>query len=159
MQDSKITVIKNNHLSQEVWRYDGEVVKQTPDALLVKAFFNRPELPFHEIVLMEGDRFIELYPFTKWFNIYQIHDREDGKLKAWYCNITRPVRMTDRKIEYDDLALDLLVYPDRRQLVLDEEEFLGLHLSEAEQNQARRGLQELQSLFTRADNFDIWDCI
>ena len=64
MQDSKITVIKNNHLSQEVWRYDGEVVKQTPDALLVKAFFNRPELPFHEIVLMEGDRFIELYPFT-----------------------------------------------------------------------------------------------
>jgi len=156
MHKSKITVIKNNHLGKEVWRYDGKIIKRTPDLVLVEAFFNRPDLPFHEIVLKEGDQFIELYPFTKWFNIYQIHDPESGHIKAWYCNVTRPIRMIDHKIEYDDLALDLLVYPDRRQVVLDQDEFLTLHLSEAEQNQARKGLQELQGLFTQAENIDIF---
>ena len=156
MRDQKITIIKNNHLGHEVWRYDGKVIKQTPEAILIEAFFNRPDLPFHEIVLKEGDRFIELYPFTKWFNIYQVHDREDGTLKAWYCNVTRPVRMADGIIAYDDLALDLLVYPDRRQLVLDEDEFLDLHLDEVEKIQARNGLQELQKLFAQPEGIDIW---
>jgi hypothetical protein len=156
MQDSKIKVIKNNHLGQEVWRYGGEIVKLSPYVLLVEAFFNRPDLPFHEIILKEGDRFIERYPFGKWFNIYQIHDRDDGTLKAWYCNITRPVRMSDQQIEYDDLALDLLIYPDRRQLVLDEDEFYDLNLDEAEQYQAINGLQELKKLFADTNEFDIW---
>ena len=156
MREQKITIIKNNHLGHEVWRYDGKVIKQTPEAILIEAFFNRPDLPFHEIVLKEGDRFIELYPFAKWFNIYQVHDREDGTLKAWYCNVTRPVRMADGIIAYDDLALDLLVYPDRRQLVLDEDEFLDLHLDEVEKIQARNGLQELQKLFAQPEGIDIW---
>jgi protein associated with RNAse G/E len=53
---------------------------------------------------------VELYLFGKWFNIYEIYDRDDQLLKAWYCNITRPVRLLGNEVHYDDLALDLLVF-------------------------------------------------
>jgi hypothetical protein len=47
----------------------------------------------------------------------------------------------------------LLVYPDGRQLVLDEDEFAELELSEADQQQARRALGELQALFREPVSF------
>jgi hypothetical protein len=45
------------------------------------------------------------------------------------------------------LALDLLVFPDGRQIVLDEDEFNALPLSEAERQSALAALAELQALF------------
>ena len=58
-------------------------------------------------------------------------------------------------IRYADLALDLLVFPDGRQLVLDEDEFAGLDLPRILQEQARAGLRELQRLFTDNPDLDV----
>ena len=51
-------------------------------------------------------------------------------------------------LSYVDLALDLLVFPDGSQLVLDEDEFAALNLSPSEQAAARQALAELQSSFS-----------
>ena len=102
---------------------------------------------------------MELYLFDKWFNIYEIYDRDNGLLKAWYCNITRPVRVLGDEIQYDDLALDLLVFPDRRQLALDEDEFIALNLNEADQQNARSALKELQNLFSQNEKVNIRDLV
>jgi predicted RNA-binding protein associated with RNAse of E/G family len=67
-----------------------------------------------------------------------------GTFKGWYCNITRPARLSATEIWADDLALDVFVHPNGEQLVLDEDEFAELGLDEAEQTQARRALAELQ---------------
>jgi predicted RNA-binding protein associated with RNAse of E/G family len=45
------------------------------------------------------------------------------------------------------LALDLLVYPDGGQLVLDEDEFIALPLSPAVRTAARQALAELRNHF------------
>ena len=151
-----ITIVKNDYRGNEVWRYQGKIVKISPAGLIAEAFFSRPDLKLNDDVLLkEKDRFLELYLFEKWFNIYEIYDRDNGLLKAWYCNIIHPMRMDKNMLYYDDLALDLLVYSDGRQVVLDEEEFKALSLSEDEKFKARGAIDELMKLFEKNNPMDI----
>ena len=84
----------------------------------------------------------------RWYNILEIHDREDDRLKGWYCNIGKPAVMeAGNKISYVDLALDLWVAPDGTQTVLDEDEFAALDLDDETRSKARAALAELQALF------------
>jgi predicted RNA-binding protein associated with RNAse of E/G family len=141
-----VTVIKKNTLGQETWRYDGVVLRQQDHTIVIEAHFNRPDTPFHGILLKNGDRFIETYFTDRWYNIMEIHDRQDDTLKGWYCNVTYPAQVEPGIVSYVDLALDLLVYPNGEQLVLDEDEFAELDLSDQDQALARAALAELQKL-------------
>lgn len=135
-----------NTLRQETWRYPGKILTRTNNHILLEAYFNRSDFLFHEIVLARGDRFLETYFNDRWYNIFEIHDKSTDALKGWYCNVTYPAEFTDGMISYIDLALDLLVYPDGRQLVLDEDEFADLHLNDSDTEKARRALGELQQI-------------
>ncbi|MHC1783890.1 MAG: DUF402 domain-containing protein [Anaerolineaceae bacterium] len=145
-----VVVIKLNSEGQETWRYFGRVLKQSEEVILVEAFFNREDIPFQGIVMRTGDRFLEKYFLNRWYNIFEIHDREDDLIKGWYCNISKPAEVEDDRIAYVDLALDLLVYPDGRQFVLDEDEFTALKISDAERSKAVAALEELQIQFSNA---------
>jgi protein associated with RNAse G/E len=102
------------------------------------------------ILIRTGDRFMETYFTDRWYNIFEIHDREDDRLKGWYCNIGRPaVWEEDATLSYIDLALDLWVAPDGSQTVVDEEEFLALDLDDDTRAQALAGLAELRNMFAR----------
>jgi hypothetical protein len=150
MPDQDVWVIKRNIEGEETWRYPARVLGRRPGAVLIEAFFNRPDTPFHGILLGRGDRFIEAYYSRRWYNLYEIHDRLDGSLKGWYCNVTLPAQIAAQSISYVDLALDLLVYPDGKQLVLDEDEFAELTITPQVRRQAQDALQALQALFTPA---------
>jgi hypothetical protein len=139
-----VQVVKLNTLQQETWRYAGKVITRTPESILLEAFFNRPDRVFHGILLAEGDRFLEKYYTNHWYNIFEIHDKSTNALKGWYCNVTYPAVFANGTVSYIDLALDLLVYPDGRQLVLDEDEFTDLHLNVNDAKKACEALQELQ---------------
>lgn len=145
---NEVTVIKLNTQHEETWRYQGRILARDAHSILIEAFFNRDDLEFHDITLREKDRFIERYYDNRWYNIFEIHDREDDHLKAWYCNVTTPAEFSPDKIAYIDLALDLLVYPDGRFLVLDEDEFEDLNISEESQAKARQALATLIDLAT-----------
>lgn len=138
-------VIKKDLHGREVWRYRGRVLERQPQGVLLEAFFDRAEMPFFGLVLRPGDRFLEAYFGDRWYNIFEIHDRDTDALKAWYANITRPAEIGTETIAYVDLALDLLIYPDGQQKVLDEEEFAALPLSREERLQALAALGELQT--------------
>lgn len=138
-----VTIIKLNPQREETWRYDGRVLADDQHSMLIEAYFNRKDLPFHGITLKENDRFLERYYDNRWFNIFQIHNREDNKVKAWYCNITQPAEFSPGKISYVDLALDVLVFPDGSHLVLDEDEFDQLSLDADTREKALTGLDTL----------------
>lgn len=152
---SAVQVIKRNLAGQEVFRYSGEVVARLPQAVLVEAHFSRADLPFHGLTFGQGDRMLEAFYAACWFNIFQIHDRADDALKGWYCNIAMPAELGVESVSFIDLALDLLVFPDGRQLVLDEDEFAALNLDEARALQARAALADLQGVFARPGGFNI----
>lgn len=142
-----ITVIKRDLQGMETWRYNGQILQRGENFVLLEAKFNRPDTPFHGIVLRQGDRFIETFYANRWYNIFEIYDWENHNLKGWYCNIGYPADIDHDQVSYIDLALDLLIYPDGRQLVLDEDEFQKLPLSPEVEKQALEGLSELQVMF------------
>src|SRR5512139_3681072 len=85
-----ITVLKLNLAGEETWRYAGRLVSYEGSKVVLEALFNRPDTPFHEILLKEGDRFLETFYTDRWYNIFEIHDRDSDEVKGWYCNIGCP---------------------------------------------------------------------
>jgi protein associated with RNAse G/E len=144
--EERITVHKLNARGEEVWRYQGILLKKTDTSLTIEAFFDREEIEFHGITLRPHDRFIETYYTDQWYNIFEIHDVEDDHLKGWYCNITRPAKIKNGHIYAEDLALDLLVKSGGDWHILDEEEYAELELSPSEDHQARKALKRLIDL-------------
>ncbi|KUK45999.1 MAG: hypothetical protein XD73_1128 [Anaerolinea thermophila] len=141
-----VNIIKMNTQHEEVWRYPGRIIARDLHSVLVEAFFNIDDRPFHGITLRTNDRSIERYYSNRWYNIFEIHDRDDDRLKAWYCNVTSPAVFNPGKITYIDLALDILVYPDRDYLILDEDEFDALDLDEYSRQKALQALDALKMI-------------
>jgi len=146
-------IVKNDHTGQPVWEYEGQCLVDTPRALLYEARFNRSYLIFEGVYLRKGDRFLELFPRGRWFNIFEIHDKDSDQIKAWYCNVTRPAVVDGDVISYDDLALDVLAYPDDRYRVLDRDEFELLEIPTLDQKAALQGLKELEEIFSAPEPF------
>lgn len=143
----KITVLKKNLDEEVTWQYEGVVVRREPNAVILEALFNRPDMPFMDIVLKQNDRFVETFYSDRWYNIFEIYDRDDGQIKGWYCNIGKPAIIEPGVVSYVDLALDLWVSADGKQTVLDENEFSVLELDDALRGNALHGLEELKVIF------------
>lgn len=145
----RIKVLKKNPAGGVTWEYEGRVIRYEPGAVILEAFFNRPDMPFMDVTLKENDRFVETFYTDRWYNIFEIYDRDDGTLKGWYCNIAMPAVIADGSVSYVDLALDLWVSTNGSQTVLDEDEFDALNLDNAARENARRALRELQQRFKK----------
>jgi uncharacterized protein len=143
----RIKVQKKNPAGEVTYEYEGVLLNRDEHSIVLEALFDRADLPFMDVVFKTGDRFIEYYYTDRWYNIFAIHDREDGNVKGWYCNIGKPAVFEDHIVSYIDLALDLWVSTDGTQTVLDEDEFEELGLNEELKVRALEGLEELQQLF------------
>jgi len=143
----RIKVQKKNPAGELMYEYEGEVLRREEHSIVLEALFDRADMPFMDVVFKTGDVFIEYYYSDRWYNIFSIMDREDGKLKGWYCNVGKPAIIEDGVVSYVDLALDLWVSTSGKQTVLDEDEFERLGLSEELRMSALKGLNELQTLF------------
>jgi len=145
----RIKVQKKNTAGEVTYEYEGQILERNENFLKLEAFFDRDDRPFQDIVLKKGDRFVEFYYSDRWYNIFTIHDKDDGQIKGWYCNISMPAVFGDGVVSYIDLALDLWVSTNGRQTVLDEDEFRNLMLSDEMISDALNGLNDLKLLFER----------
>lgn len=142
-----ITVLKQNPAGQLMYEWRGRLLSHAGHEALVEALFNAESGHMVDIPLAKGDRFLETYFDDRWYNIFEVHDKDDDRLKGWYCNISAPAVITPGQIIFRDFALDLLVYPDGRQVVLDEDEFEALECGAEERQLALDGLAALQAYF------------
>jgi len=141
-----ITVYKLDHQGNPVWHYPAEVLERQPTYVRLEAFFNRDDMELGHTTFKRGDRFIEYFYSDRWFNIFVVHDRDDGRRKGWYCNICRPAEISETAVYCQDLALDLWIARDGLVHVLDEDEFAALPLSEAERACGEAAVQQLLQL-------------
>jgi predicted RNA-binding protein associated with RNAse of E/G family len=146
-----ITVIKADHLGQEKWRYTGEVVDRGPNWIQIQAFFNGDEGDDGFVVWRRGDRFVEWYYTDRWYNVFEVHEVTDDRLKGWYCNITRPTIITDDTITWPDLELDLWISPAGTVLLLDEDDFAAVPLDAETRTNALRAVEALRSMVEHRD--------
>ncbi len=145
----QITVHKLSADGVEVFSYQGRLLRRTDTSLSLEAYFNRDEVVVDELAFRRGDRMVESFYSDRWYNIFAVYAAEDDHLKAWYCNIARPARIHARHIFQEDLALDLIVYPDHRWRVMDRTEFKALDLAPKERDLALQALRDLQDLARR----------
>ena len=144
-------VLKKNLADEVTWQYEAVVLSRDENAVTLEARFNRDDMPFMGIVLKRNDRFVETFYSDRWYNIFEIYDRDDNKFKGWYCNMGKPAIFDDDSISYVDLALDLWVSADGKQTVLDEDELAELNLNEELKQKVYDGMKELQD-FLRTKN-------
>jgi hypothetical protein len=142
----EIQLVKQNPAGQQTYRYHGRLLERSAERLVIEAFFTRHDMDFNGLLLGKGDRFVETYYTDRWYNIYEVHAREDDAIRGWYCNISFPAEFDGACLSYRDLCLDLLVFPDGRQIVLDEDEFALLDIPPALRQRALDALSELQAL-------------
>ena len=142
-----ITVLKRNLAGEVTWQYEGRVLEYGASCVVLEAFFNRDDMPFMGVILKRDDRFVETFYSDRWYNVFEIYDRDDGKFKGWYCNVGYPAVIEKDVVSYIDLALDLWVAADGAQTVLDEDEFLGLSMDVMTRAQAAAALEALKQKF------------
>ena len=143
----RIKVQKKNLDGKVMVEYEGDEIGRAENSVTLEALFTRDDLPFMDVVFKKGDRFVEYYYADRWYNIFEIYDRDDGQVKGWYCNVGMPAIIEDGMVSYVDLALDLWVSTDGKQTVLDEDEFAELKLNDELSGNALNGLEELKVFF------------
>lgn len=143
----RIKVQKKNPAGEVTYQYEGDLLRREENMIVIEALFDRKDMPFQDIVFRTGDRFVEYYYSDRWYNIFAVHDKDDGKIKGWYCNIGKPAEIEDDIVSYVDLALDLWVSVNGSQTILDEDEFDALDLTDELKAGAWNGMEELKELF------------
>lgn len=137
-----------------VIRYRCDVVEQMPERTVCRGRFEIEVLkPYVHFRI--GDRTVETFYPDRWYNILELHDVDDDRLKGWYCNIARPAQIVAEAenvtIVYEDLALDVFVSPVGDLLVLDEDELAELQLPAGENERAWAALEQLREQIARRD--------
>ena len=143
---SQIIVYKLDENGEEVWQYPASLLDRQPSAVRLEAYFNRDDLDLGFVVFKRGDQFIETFYNDRWYNIFAVYDRDDQKLKGWYCNICRPAELGETVVRCEDLALDIWSTPEGQIQILDEDEFYAIQLSSEERQNCLFALRELQRL-------------
>jgi uncharacterized protein len=144
-----ITIVKLDPRGAERLRYTGEVISRSQHEVVVQASWTMKERDLGYTRFEPGDRFIEFYYTDRWFNIFDIAQK-DGPRKGWYCNITEPARVMDNSIEQVDLFLDVWVDLIGKTLILDEDEFAAATmLSTTQRLRAQQGLQTLLDMIEK----------
>ncbi len=73
-------------------------------------------------VIPRGTVSHEYYWLDRWYNIFRFLT-PDGNLRNYYCNVNMPPRFENGILDYVDLDIDVLVWPDGSHNVLDMDEF------------------------------------
>jgi hypothetical protein len=129
MNAQTLTVFKQNHLGEPVFSWEGALLAESPTCRLVSARFSGADaVPVDKVTFRKGDLMLERYYTDRWYNIFEIHNREDDQVKCWYVNLSYPALFSAESIIWQDLALDLVVYPSGEYRLLDEDEFNDLRL-------------------------------
>ncbi|MYR58441.1 DUF402 domain-containing protein, partial [Streptomyces sp. SID625] len=93
-----------------------------------------------------GDVFTEHYWRDRWYAVKEVRDG-GGRLKGWYCDITRPAVLTGGELVVEDLDLDLWRSADGTDVLrLDEDEFAASGLAERDPAAAGAAVAALAEL-------------
>jgi uncharacterized protein len=143
---TQIIVFKLDEQGNEVWQYPAQILERGENYVRLEAYFDRPDMDLGFTTFKQGDLFIEYFYSDRWYNLFAVYDRDDGRFKGWYANICRPARIEATAVRCEDLALDLWINPQGQATLLDEAEFEALPLSAAERSQCRAALKQLLHL-------------
>ncbi|WP_242483140.1 DUF402 domain-containing protein [Streptomyces sp. HSG2] len=101
-----------------------------------------------------GDVFTEYYWRERWYSVKEVRS-DTGRLKGWYCDVTRPAVLLGTELVVEDLDLDLWRSADGTDVRrLDEDEFAASGLADRDPEAAAEAAAALHELERRAHGGD-----
>lgn len=119
-------IISYDHKHQEYKTWNALIIMSNDEFIITKNV-----VPFKISYSSKKEKDFPIQTFithfyNEWFNIITVYDL-NSIFQHWYVNITTPINFSDDTISYDDLLLDLRVYPDYTWDVLDQDEYDEFH--------------------------------
>jgi Protein of unknown function (DUF402) len=145
--DVRVSLVKQRHANVE---YPATVLLDDGTHVVVRGLWSQDAARDLGFARFEpGDVFTEHYWRDRWYSVKEVRDGR-GRLKGWYCDVARPVRVDHGLLVSEDLDLDLWASADGRTILrLDEDDFAASGLDErdpAAAAHARQALDELEQL-------------
>ena len=144
--------IQYRRLPGRIRRFQGLLRDESPNRLIIEQRLRvtNPRREFGRVVVAKG-YVAEWFIFRgRWYDVGKFYDRRRS-FTGYYCDIIRPAtRLLSNATETSiitDLFLDLWITPDRRYMVLDEDELeAALAKNVISSSLARQARKELQIL-------------
>ena len=102
--------------------WTAELIDGSNDGILLEGFF-KTEVPHTDLgLIQEGTRSVEAFFFDRWYNYFAFYE-PTGQFRNYYINISMPPMIGERAVDYVDLDIDVIIWPDDRIEIVDLEEF------------------------------------
>lgn len=125
------TVVKVRPDGNEATRYEGDEFPARPGWIAVRAHWEHGRMDLGYLIFEPDDVLDEFFALDAHYNAFALY-RASGAFAGWYCNVTHPSVIDGAELRWHDLYLDVIVYPDGRTLVLDEDELAESGLASAD---------------------------
>ena len=133
MRSDQITVNSRNFDDSIRRTWQCKLIERRDPLLIFVGVFDRDVEHADLGLIKKGTVSYEYYWLDRWYNIFRFHE-PDGKFRNYYCNINMPPTFAGGILDYVDLDLDVVVWPDETYKELDRDEY--------EANAARHGFSK-----------------
>jgi protein associated with RNAse G/E len=129
-------------------------MEQSGDRLVFEGTFDRSVEHKDLGHIEKGTISVEHYWLGGWYSIFRFH-RPDRTIRNYYCNVNMPPSFVGSTLDYVDLDLDIVAWPDGSYSILDVDEFeenaRRFSYPESVRDRARMALEELVGLIESKD--------
>lgn len=99
-----------------------ELIEQVDPLILLLGEFDRDVEHPGLGSIRQGTISYEYFWLDRWYNVFRFHE-PDGEFRNYYCNVAMPPTFADNVLDYVDLDLDVLVWPNKKCEVVDRDDF------------------------------------
>lgn len=122
MSADKVTVNSRSYDGSIRRSWICELVEMSSELISLVGIFDREIEHEHLGTLQKGTISYEFFPLNSWYNAFRFHE-PGGEFRNFYCNISMPPTFENGILDYVDLDVDIVVWPDRQYKILDVKEF------------------------------------
>jgi uncharacterized protein len=102
--------------------WQAELVSESDTLLTFVGEFNEEIWHPHLGIIRRGTISHESYWLDRWYSVFRFHE-PGGELRNFYCNVNMPPMFENGVLDYVDLDIDVLVWPDFTYEILDRDDF------------------------------------
>ena len=147
-----INARKFDHSIHRSWT--ARLIEHTEKQLVFEGVFDQDVEHCELGHIVQGTVSTEYYWLDQWYSVFRFQEPTGG-LRNFYGNINMPPTFAHSTLDYVDLDIDVVVWPDRSFKVLDIDEFEEnarlFAYPEAVRAQAAIGLEKLITLINSGD--------
>ena len=102
--------------------WSASLLELTSDGVLLEGYFAEPVDHSDLGIIDKGTRSVERFRVDLWYNHFVFY-QFDGRIRNHYINISLPPTIHNNTVDYIDLDIDIILWPDGRHIVVDLDEF------------------------------------